>query len=56
VFEFSKSETVSDLGLPVGALYLLAAPSTPESTRDDLLELAANGEKLTHAQVKADDR
>jgi hypothetical protein len=32
-------------------LYLLASPSTPESARDAVLDLAARGEKPTHAQV-----
>ena len=34
------------------ALYLLAAPSTPEPARDAVFDLAANGDALTHAQVK----
>jgi hypothetical protein len=40
------------LTLPISSVYLLAALSTPESARDAVLERAANGEKLTHAQVK----
>ena len=31
---------------------LLAAPSTPEPARDAVLDFAAKGEHLTHAQVK----
>lgn len=52
VYEMSKSNKLLDLNLPVSSLYALAAPSTPESARDDVLDLAANGEKLTHAKVK----
>src|SRR4051812_19084320 len=35
VFEMTKSETISDLKLsiPIASLYLLAAPSVPESAR-----------------------
>lgn len=53
VYELAgKSDKLSDLELPVSSLYLLAAPSTPETARDDVLDLVANGEKLTHARVK----
>lgn len=38
--------------LPRSVLYLLAAPSTPGEAIDAVLDLAANGEKLTHAKVK----
>jgi hypothetical protein len=38
--------------LPVSALYALALPETPAEARDQILDLAANGEHLTHAQVK----
>ena len=53
LFELSKSEgeRVLPSNLPLRSLYLLAAPSTPESARDAVLALAANGEQLTHAQV-----
>ena len=46
----SKSGNLPDL--PVSSLYLLAAPSTPEPVRDEVLDLAANGDVLTHAKVK----
>ena len=49
----SKSEKFSDLSIGVSALYLLAAPSTPAETREAVIERAANGEALTHKEVKA---
>jgi hypothetical protein len=39
--------------LPRSILYLLAAPSTPEEARDAVIDAAADGERLTNAQVKA---
>lgn len=48
----SKSENFSELDLPVSALYLLAAPSTPEPVRDEVLSRAKGGEKMTVAEVK----
>lgn len=47
-----KSEKFADLELPVSALYLLAAPSTPDEARDVVLNRVANGETLTHDAVK----
>src|SRR5262249_8201567 len=44
---------ISDLNLPLISLNLLAAPSTPETVRQDVIERAASGEELSHAQVKA---
>jgi hypothetical protein len=37
------------LTLPVSGLYLLAAPSTPAKARDEIIERAAGGEKVTTA-------
>jgi hypothetical protein len=34
------------------ALYLLAAPSTPESAREEAIALAESGERVTHAKAK----
>jgi len=52
VYEWSlKSETVADLELPARALYLLTAPSTPEAARNEILERAEAGEKITGAAV-----
>jgi Protein of unknown function (DUF3102) len=51
---FGKSDNLADLGtVDVSALYLLAAPSTPEPVREAALEKAAAGERVTHGAVKA---
>jgi hypothetical protein len=47
-----KSANFADLDVPVSALYLLAAPSTPGEVVDAAVDRAANGEKLTVEQVK----
>jgi protein gp37 len=53
VYELSlKSETVSDLDLPMRSLYLLAAPSTTESARTEVIERANGGERLEHVEVR----
>jgi hypothetical protein len=55
VFELSKSEKFSDFGqvdLPVTALYLLAAPSTPETLRTEILERAKAGNGVSVEDVK----
>jgi hypothetical protein len=53
VYELSlKSENFSDLEIPVSALYLLAAPSTPPEAVDEVIECARTGERQTHAEIK----
>ena len=52
VSDLDKFRTVRNLDLPIKSLYLLTAPSTPEIAREAVLDLAANGETLTYAQVK----
>jgi len=53
VYELAgKSDNLSDLNLPVSSLYLLAAPSTPEQVRDEIIERASSGEILPVAEVK----
>src|SRR5262245_30919872 len=53
VYEMAaKSETVSDLKLPMRALYLLAAPSTPEPARAEVIERTEAGEELPATEVK----
>jgi N6-adenosine-specific RNA methylase IME4 len=53
VFELQlKSGNLQDLDVPVSGLYLLAAPSTPDEARTEVIERAENGEHFTHAQVK----
>jgi hypothetical protein len=54
VYDFAgKYGKLQDLNLPVSGLYALAAPSTPEEVRHAVIDRAASGETLTHAQVKA---
>jgi hypothetical protein len=52
VYEMSKSRNIRDLSIPVTGLYLLAAPSTPDEVRDEVIERAENGEHLSTAQIK----
>ena len=52
VAEAFKSENFSDLNFAPSALYLLAAPSTPDDVRREALERAYQGESITHAKVK----
>jgi len=47
-----KYETVSHLSIAPSALYLLAAPSTPLSAREEAILLANSGEFITRAKVK----
>ncbi len=48
-----KTDKLSDLSLAPSALYLLAAPSTPEEARLEAVELAESGETVTHAKAKS---
>jgi hypothetical protein len=54
VFELSLTEfkTILNLAEPIDIrdIYLLAAPSTPDEARTAVIDLAANGEHLTHAR------
>jgi hypothetical protein len=52
VYEMSESANFADLSIPVSSLYLLAAPSTPEPARAEVLERAEAGEQLSHQGVK----
>jgi hypothetical protein len=45
----TKSDILSDLGIPVTALYLLAAPSTPFQARQTAIDKAQAGEDITPA-------
>jgi hypothetical protein len=47
-----KSENFSDLQLAPSALYVLAAPSTPVSVREEAMARARAGEPITHKQVR----
>jgi len=48
----SKSENFADIAIDVSAVYLLAAPSTPEDARTEVLRRGETGEALPHAEVK----
>jgi hypothetical protein len=52
VYEMSKSNNLLDLDLPLSGLYLLAAPSTPEAARQEVIERAGAGGKVPVAEVK----
>lgn len=52
VYRSFKLPTVGSLDVPLRALYLLAAPSTPEAARVEALERAAEGEAMTHQRAK----
>jgi hypothetical protein len=47
-----KIPQLAEYELPVSGLYLLARPTTPLEARDEVIERAEAGEKLTHAQIK----
>lgn len=51
VAEVFESATVAD-SIPSKALYLLAAPSTPESARNEVLERATQGERITYNKAQ----
>ena len=51
-----KDVTVTDLGIGAKALYLLAAPSTPEPIREKFVEQAKAGQPVTHAEEKQVDQ
>jgi len=51
-FARSKSANLADLGIEVSSLYLLAAPSTPEMARVEVLRRAEVGDALPRAEVK----
>jgi hypothetical protein len=53
VYELSKTKCVSDLNLPLAGLYLLAAPSTPERARDEVIERAAAGTPVSVADIRS---
>lgn len=48
-----KTDSVSDLTIGAKALYLLAAPSTPDEARQEVLELAKTGVPITYPAAKA---
>lgn len=53
VYKLVKSDKLSNLpAFEVSALYLLAAPGTPEPVRQITANVAASGQKVTHKLVK----
>src|SRR5262249_30109316 len=53
IYTLSKDvPRLEHLDLPLSAVYLLAAPSTSPETRDEIIERAEAGEKITVAEVE----
>jgi hypothetical protein len=52
VAELAKSRNLRDLDMPLSGLYLLAAPTTPETARNEIIQRAEAGQKLSVADVK----
>jgi hypothetical protein len=52
VGERFKNDNLSDLNIAPSALYLLAAPSTPEEVRESVLDQAKAGERITHSAAQ----
>ena len=48
----NKSDTVSEINFAPSALYILAAPSTPEAARDEAFARAKAGESITKKTAK----
>jgi protein gp37 len=53
VYELNKSNNLLDLNVADSSLYLLAAPSTPESACAEVINRAESGDRLKHADVQA---
>jgi hypothetical protein len=51
VYESIKLETVTNLPIDVSALYLIAAPKTPEPVRQEIIKRAEAGESMTRAKA-----
>jgi hypothetical protein len=52
VFERFGRANVAQLDIAASALYLLSAPSTPDTARAAVIERAETGERITHQAVK----
>ncbi|HZS09506.1 MAG TPA: DUF3102 domain-containing protein [Blastocatellia bacterium] len=52
VAEYFKNDNLSGLNIAPSALYLLAAPGTPERARDALVTRARQGERITHSLAR----
>jgi len=49
---FPERANLAQVNIATSALYLLAAPSTPQPLRDKYLQQARNGEKVTHQDLR----
>lgn len=50
--ETFKSLNLNNLTIDTSALYLLSSDKCPDETRDEFIERAERGERITHAAVK----
>lgn len=53
VFENIKCPNFGQLEIDISALYLIAAPSTPEPVRAEVIRRAGQGEPVSHAGARA---
>lgn len=51
---FGERANLAQVDIATSALYLLAAPSTPEDLREEYLLKAYDGEKITHKELSSD--
>ncbi|MEH2178725.1 DUF3102 domain-containing protein [Nostoc sp.] len=49
---FAERANFAQIDIATSALYLLAAPSTPENVREEILQRAMEGETLTHKSIR----
>ncbi|MEH2121105.1 DUF3102 domain-containing protein [Nostoc sp.] len=49
---FAERANFAQIDIATSALYLLAAPSTPENVREEILQRAKEGETLTHKSIR----
>lgn len=52
VFDKFKTDNLSDLDIAPSALYLLSSPSVPQEARDEVIEAAEYGERITFSEAK----
>lgn len=52
VYELNRTSKLRDLKVPVSALYVLSARSTPPQAREEVIKRAQAGEAISHATVK----
>lgn len=50
--QFGNRANFAQLGLPTSAMYVLAAQSTPEEAREEILQRAEQGEQLSFKQIE----